>query len=346
MSIKSINELLVNSSRPIDVFGNGDVNEIKRKYREFAKKIHPDLVSEEDYELASNTTALLNEIYEKALNELEEGIYYLTELKDIYRKKESIFDISIRNKKYSFYDVIGSGDVSVCYYGLTDNDEEVVLKYVEDVSDNELIDNEFELLNRLDHISIPKVSKKIHIDDHSSIIMPMVKGLTLDKVINNYRSVPDTHVAWMLERMLSSIGYLHYNKIIHGNIKPENLIVNVDTHNVTLLDYSLSIIDANNDGAKYKIYNEDYSPYYVLNNGVVKPNSDIYALGKIAVMLLGGDIKSNGMPINSNARLRSFIRKMINDEVNDAWALWDELIKLRNEEFGNGRFQKLELKRK
>lgn len=346
MSIKEIGQILINANRPIDVFGNVSLDEIKKKYKNYARITHPDLASEEDKELASKVTALLNELYEKANKEIEEGTYYLRELKDIYKSKNPLFDIDIKKKKYSFYEPISEGDVSICYYGLTNEDEEIILKYILEENDNELIDKEYELLNKLDHISIPKVIKKIKIDGHSSLIMPYVKGLSLDKVVNNYYPIEDKHVAWILERMLSSVGYLHYNKIIHGNIKPENLIMDVDTHNVTLLDYSLAIENANETSAKYKIINDDYSPSYVSKNGKVMPHSDIYAVGKIALELMGGDIKSGGMPINSNERLRKFIRKMINDNVNDAWQLWNELIELRNEEYGTQRFQKLELKKK
>ena len=346
MSIEDVSKLLINASRPIDVFGNVSEKEIKKKYKEYAKITHPDLVGASKSELATKCIKLLNEFYEKALKELEDNIYYLTELKEIYKMKEPLFDITIKNKTFSFYDAIREGDVAVCYYGLNEEDEEIILKYPIDTNDSDLIDKEYSLLNRLDHISIPKVNKKIVIDGRSCIIMPKVNGISLYDVITNYNAISDRHVAWMLERMLSTIGYLHYNKIIHGNIKPENLIVDVNTHNVTLVDYTLSIIDANASGAKYAIINEDYSPKYVLDNHAVIPHVDIYAVGKIAVELLGGDIKSNGMPISSSANLRNFIRKMINVENNDAWALWDELIKLRNEDFGTSRFQKLVLKKK
>ena len=346
MSLKEISELLINARRPIDVFGNKDEETIKKTYRKYARITHPDLHPDSDKELASRVTALLNEFYEKAEKELKEGIYYITDLKSIYKMKESMFEIDIKKSKYKFYEAIAEGDVSVAYYGLDDKDNEVILKYAIDESDNELIDKEYELLNKLDHISIPKVTKKVKIDGHSSLIMPKVDGITLDYLINNYGAIEDKHVAWILERMLSSIGYLHYNKIVHGNIKPENLIINPETHNVVLLDYSMCIMDANKSDAKYKIINDHYSPTYIESGERVIPHVDIYGVGKIAIELLGGDLRSNGMPISSNIRLRSFIRKMVNTKINDAWGLWDELIKIRNEEYGTDRFQKLELKKK
>ena len=185
------------------------------------------------------------------------------------------------------------------------------------------------------------------VNDTNAILMREVKGITMPELSEQYKKgVPAEHVMWMLERLLSVVGYLHSNCVVHGNIKPENIIINKDNHNVSLLGFSFCIPNANTAEAQYKIVNDYYTAPEVNKTARVLPSSDVYSIGKIAIKLLGGDISSNGMPISVYARVRAFIRKMVSsslsDRPNDAWKLWSELIKLRNEVFGTQRFKKLD----
>ena len=212
--------------------------------------------------------------------------------------------------------------------------------------DNDLITTEYNVLSTIRHQSLPYVEQKIMVNDTNSILMREVKGITMPELLEQYKKgVPAEHVMWMLERLLSVVGYLHSNCVVHGNIKPENIIINKDNHNVTLSGFSFCIPNANTAEAQYKIVNDYYTAPEVSKTARVLPSSDIYSIGKIAIKLLGGDVSSNGMPISVDAKVRAFIRKMVSSSLaerpNDAWKLWSELIKLRNEVFGTQRFKKL-----
>jgi len=133
--------------------------------------------------------------------------------------------------------------------------------------------------------------------------------------------------------------------VVHGNIKPEHVIITKSNHNVSLLGFSLCITDADKPTARYKIINDIYTPPEIDNNTTVLPGSDIYAVGKLAILLLGGDVISNGMPLHIDVRIRDFVRKLVaadpHARPNDAWMLWDEVIKLRTDVFGKKRFIEL-----
>ena len=184
------------------------------------------------------------------------------------------------------------------------------------------------------------------INDTNAILMREVKGITMPELMGQYsRGVPAEHVMWMLERLLSAVGYLHSNCVVHGNIKPENIMINKENHNVSLLGFSFCIPKANTKEAHYQIVNDQYTAPEVCKTARVLPSSDVYSIGKIGVELLGGDTASCGMPISVDAKVRAFIRKMasssLSERPNDAWKLWSELIELRTEVFGTKRFQKL-----
>jgi serine/threonine protein kinase len=153
------------------------------------------------------------------------------------------------------------------------------------------------------------------------------------------------HVMWMLERLFSVVGYLHSNRIVHGNIKPEHVIINKKNHNVSLCGFSLCITEADKPTARYKVANEIYSPPEVSKTAQVLPCADIYAVGKLAVLLLGGDVKNNGMPAIVDENIREFVRKLVitnyKTRPNDAWELWDEVITLRKKLYKSKRFKQL-----
>lgn len=345
MSIETINNSLKLATRPIEFFGNISKEEVKKKYRMCAKYCHPDLVSDELKPLASETIVLLNEMYKKAEDELESGIYDVTDPKELYKRSKPSVEFKVKGKDYKFYEYVFNTDIADVYRGL-EEDNIVYLKICKDENDNELLESEYKLLKSLNHYSIPKVIDMVKINGQASIIEEDYKGYTLESLIKEYGPIPGKHVAWMLERMLSCIGYLHEKLIINGNIKPDNVIVDPLTHNVLITDYSLSVTNANESSSKYKIINDDYTPSYVSSKSKVIPNADIYAVGKIAIYLLGGDVKRNAMPVSCDVRLRNFIRKLVNetDLQNDAYSLWNELIELRNEVYGNKKFQTLEKK--
>jgi serine/threonine protein kinase len=283
-------------------------------------------------------------MYKKALEEINLNIYNELNDKKIFTTQKPIINFNLDKDKYSFYKYIYSTDTSDIYKGLKNNDELVYMAMVTNENDNALIDEEYKLLNRLDHHSIPKVDNIVKINGFNSLILNNIDGLSIDEIRKEYGNISGDHLCWMLERLLSCVGYLHVNNIIHGNIKKENIFINPETHNVSLLDYSLSISNANKDSSKYRIINEDYTPKSINAKTRPNPNTDIYGVGKLAILLLGGDIKNNGMPVVVDPKLRDFIRELVREDGkhDDAWKLWHNLIELRKEVYGTERFKKLE----
>lgn len=340
MFLKEIANILLKAKRPIDVFGDLSLEEVKKKYKQMVKKCHPDLFKDEEKEMASETMALLNEYYEKALKEFESGIYDLTDEKEILEANEVLFEFDIRGNNYKFYKYLSSDDVCDIYEGTCDG-ELVLLKIAIDEKDNNLVENEYNVVKDLNHYSIVKPLRKLKINNKVGLIYEKNNALNVKEFKNIYGLIGGSHVCWILERLLSVIGYLHSNKIVHGNIKEENVFIDTDNHNVILMDYTLCISKANEKDSKYKIINDNFTPNYVNKNARVVPNVDIYAVGKIAIDLLGGDIDRVTLPISCDYRVRGFIRKLLDGKEQDAWKLWDELREIRTEVYGRERFKKL-----
>lgn len=344
MSLKEIANLLLDVQRPLDIFGDVDEEQLKKIYKSYVKKCHPDIVKEEQKDLAERTIKLLNELYKKALQEMQDGTYNITDEKELLKHQPIMFEFDVKGKHYAFYRSLYSEDVADVYLGLCE-DELVTMKIASDENDNTLMDNEFKTLTHLKHLSLPQVLTRLKINGRDAIIFKKGPEITLEELKKEYGNLNQYHICWVLERMLSAVGYLHSEHLIHGNIKPENILIDVANHNVIIKDYTLCVDKANDASSHYKIINDDYTPSYVSKDARIKPNVDIYAVGKVAINLLGGDVSSVALPLNCDIRIRTFIRKLLKPDENDAWKLWDELIKLREDVFGTKKFQTLEKKK-
>ena len=344
MSKEEIRDLLLSAARPIDVFGDISLDEVKKKYKSMVKKCHPDLFGEEEQDMATRIMILLNDFYKKAMKEFEDGTYNITDEKELLETNDVLFEFEIRGAKYKIYKNVASEDICDIYEGTCD-EKVILLKVAINEEDNDLVENEFKVTRELEHNSILKPIKKLKINNRSAIIYEKPNALNIIDFKKAYGPISGSHVSWILERLLSVIGYLHSNKIVHGNIKEETVLIDAENHNVLLSDYSLCISDADKPDSKYKIINEHFTPSYVSKDAKVVPNADIYAVGKIAIDLLGGDIDNVALPLSCDYRLRSFIRKLTDGKEMDAWQLWDELRSIRTEIYGSQRFQRL-LKRK
>ena len=345
MELREIYDNLVKARRPADFFGNVSEDNQKILFRAYAKKVHPDAASDNQKYVAEQAMALLNKLNAQATEEYLTGIYAVTDTVDLYSKGTPLFEFELDGKAHKFYEHFFKGEVGNIYKGT--NDEYIIfLKIAADPADNELIRNEFKTLNAAKHHALPIVENQIMVNDCSAFIMREIEGTPLMQLMIEYpNGVPAEHVMWMLERLFSVVGYLHSNKIVHGNIKPEHVIINKKNHNVSLCGFSLCIPEADKPTARYKVSNDVYSPPEISKTAQVLPCADIYAIGKLAIILLGGDVKTNGMPATVDESIRGFVRKLVISDYtarpNDAWKLWDEVITIRTKLYKKKRFKEL-----
>lgn len=170
----------------------------------------------------------------------------------------------------------------------------------------------------------------------------------------NKNGIPLYHACWMMERMLSAMGYLHFNKILLGNISPSRICVIPKTHNIIFTDYTFSLVDYASKNAKYIGFTKYFTAPEVMQKASPHPRSDIYSLGMNMLYILGGCIEKNILPgsfvmipnqkvdMDGVERIRSLILSFINKNPkarsNDVWKAYHQLRELRTETFGRTGF--------
>lgn len=218
----------------------------------------------------------------------------------------------------------------------------VCIKHASHVSpqDEAILTEEAKAIWDLRHYAIPSVRDILKLDDGSlALVMSYIPGPTLEQITEKKRGRLDAEtVCWITERILNALRYLHYHGVVHGDVKPQNVIVQPEKHMVVLVDYGLSLIrPAANSSAK------GYTPFYASPEQIagltLLPESDFYSLGMTMIAALGGDLGRKRVPEDLPEPVCDFIRGLVAHDILDR-PRWDRedltetLQRVRIESFG------------
>jgi serine/threonine-protein kinase len=144
--------------------------------------------------------------------------------------------------------------------------------------------------------------------------MEFIDGKTLKELIRDSEKLPALQVIDLLIDISKGLEYIHNNKLIHRDIKPDNIMIDGDG-NLKIADLGIAL-DANEtevnepteDGQRRIVGTPHYiSPEQVRGKGV-DTRSDIYSLGATAFHMLTGETPFEG---NSS---KEIIKKHITEE--------------------------------
>lgn len=145
-----------------------------------------------------------------------------------------------------------------------------------------LLEREFEIMHRLDSIYV--VQTIAMVDDPQlgrSILMEYVHGRPLDRFVTENPSAAERRR--VADELMEALIFLHERQIVHGDLKPGNILITDSGNHVRLIDFGFSdneIFIAKNIGTSPSISSPEQLP-----TDVLKPERDIYALGKMLVLL-------------------------------------------------------------
>ena len=220
----------------------------------------------------------------------------------------------------------------------------VCIKHALNISpeDEQLLLEEARSMWDLRHFGIPAMRDLLRMPDGSlSLVMSYVPGKDLAKVIeDDYpKGLEPEHVAWICERTLNILKYLHMHGVVHGDVKPQNIIIQPDSHTVVVVDYGLSMVRPRaSDGSK------GYTPYFAspeaIDGSPLIPESDLYGLAMTMVFALGGNIDAVRVPDTIPEEMLKFMKNMLRRDPLQRPRVWEkedltESVKtMRNKAFG------------
>lgn len=201
-----------------------------------------------------------------------------------------------------------------------------------------LFRDEARLLAKLHHEGLPGFQDYYEDADFGqAIVMSFVEGESLHGLTQKGGYVDDEHICWIVQRLLEILTYMHYLGVVHCDIKPENVLLKVQDHQVVLVDFGLCAVRP--DAASLpKGGTEHYLPPEFLVGTSPVPASDLYSLGKTAVFMAGGDIRTGTLPADMRPELKSLIARLIRRDPDarpqSAAETHRELLAVRRKAFG------------
>lgn len=218
--------------------------------------------------------------------------------------------------KYQIIEMIAEGGFGKTYKGRhLILDEFVCIKHCSKVSpiDNQVLIEETKALWDLRHFGIPSMRDLLELNDGSlALVMSYIPGYTLEQIVQKLGCLDAEHVGWIAERIINVLMYLHHNGVVHGDIKPQNIIIQPDSHAVIVVDFGLSLVKPKS-GSQSKGYTPHFAAPESVDGNALIPESDFYSLGMTMIYALGGldGVLKKKVPVNVPDHMCQFIRKLI-----------------------------------
>ncbi|MDD3229695.1 MAG: protein kinase family protein [Oscillospiraceae bacterium] len=143
---------------------------------------------------------------------------------------------------YTIEKVAGEGRYGICLNAYSNRGARVIIKWFKSSSikrDKKRTAVEADILSKIDHFSIPKLLGVINEKGGYGLILEEKPGDTVESMLFKHRhQFSRKEIFRIVSQLVDIIWYLHDKGIIHGDIRPPNVIINNGA--VYLIDFGLS----------------------------------------------------------------------------------------------------------
>ena len=184
---------------------------------------------------------------------------------------------------YFYYtEAIGQGSFSIIYRGYRIGDRKpVAIKKLTRFIDKKYIDSEIELMNNLKHSNILKLYEVIKKNKTVYLILEYCNSGDLSKYI---KSGMQMHDLKFIYQIINGLQYLYSMKILHRDIKPQNILINDDE--IKICDFGFAKKLKENDLISTFCGSPLYMAPEILKFCEYTEKADIWSLGVIIYELL------------------------------------------------------------
>ena len=320
---------------------------LRKEYERFQTQLDPQssLLSD-DHEIAREASAKLELLYQEALSRIDRRQFGLPGY-NRERPKDATSSFSIGANRYFKGRLLHENEWSQTYQGFLEHQGlhlgEVDIKVTKSTNDTNRSQNEVRVLEILHRKEVPQwkhlplIVDKFTSGKRIGSIFRKISGYSLSEVHEHplhKEGVDRRDVIWMLDRILSALGYVHRQSVVHGGLTPETILIQPTSHNVIIVDWSSAVYSPATSGERSCVFSEVFAAPEAKNSGEIGPWSDIYSIGKIMIWLLGGDPLCNQIPDTVEEPLRRFLLTMVKESrfarPADAWLLHEEETRIKD----------------
>ena len=233
---------------------------------------------------------------------------------------------NLAGERYEIEDRLGHGGMATVYRARDLKlDREVAIKLLADnfADDDEVrkrFSREARLAARLDHPNVVQVFDVGEEDDRLFIVMEHVEGGTLEDRLNRRGQALDPDEALrLLGQLCQGLGHAHAKKLVHRDIKPQNLLLRDSDDCLKITDFGIARAaeETTRLTRPGKVIGTDrYMAPEQLADGRITAATDIYACGMLADELL---------PESRSPELRRIVARCLRDDPSERFGDASEL---------------------
>ena len=183
----------------------------------------------------------------------EDQSIYLLSSKDAKKLKDwiQLCILELTRLGYRQVELIGKGAFGFAFAGIDAQDQSLVFKFTRvnlPQSVHDKLAEEAHMLGQLSHPAIPKLMSYQQINKQSVLVMARAPGINLEEYSLQNGRISVQMAQEILLQLLDILHYLHHfsqssqiKPIVHGDIKPSNLMWDEATQTLSLIDWGSSV---------------------------------------------------------------------------------------------------------
>ncbi|EKE41230.1 hypothetical protein ENUP19_0085G0135 [Entamoeba nuttalli] len=222
--------------------------------------------------------------------------------------------------KYQIIKFIGSGSFGKVFQIKRKSNNKINAVKIIDITQkkkSEIAQRESEVLEQIHHQNIIKKYETIQSQRFMYIIMEYIEGLTLEQYLQlkQHHIFNENEIKIIIRQVFNAINYLHSNKIIHRDLKLENIMIRGKTNeeynklNIVVMDFGLGKILETKEYTLTKCGTSNYTSPQILQSGPYDGfKTDIWCCGVMLFYMSIGMFPFNQEGVNSSLILRVNIR--------------------------------------
>ncbi|KAG8381509.1 hypothetical protein BUALT_Bualt06G0129200 [Buddleja alternifolia] len=191
-------------------------------------------------------------------------------------------------------EVLGKGTFGTSYKLRLEDETTIVLKRLKDVNvSSKEFQQHMEVIGRMRHENVAGMKAYYYSSDEKLLVYDYYDQASVSALLNGKRGTERTHVSWetRLEIAIGAargIAYIHRQdggKLVHGNIKSSNVLLNGQRH-ALVSDARLPKM------VSPTVWSVMRSPHYcapeVIDTGKISQAADVYSYGVVLLELVSG----------------------------------------------------------
>ena len=183
---------------------------------------------------------------------------------------------------YYINEPIGFGSFSIIYKGYKYEDNSpVAIKLITKIVDPKYFENEVKIMRKINHDNILKLYKVIKKNDKIYLILEYCNGGDLSNYIKNRINSYDNK---FFHQILEGLKYLYNHKILHRDIKPQNILIH--NNNIKISDFGFAKSFEKTELITTFCGSPLYMAPEILKDRKYTAKSDIWSLGVLLFELL------------------------------------------------------------